>query len=144
MSDTPPIIVTRAGDASEAIRAINHATVRGGPVPAPVLYAALGSLKQLGPGLQQTLTRLGDALTESLTVYRVYEDDGTDPATRAAECRAALTAAATHAADLGRALEAAHQTIAGQGYHPDPPQPRRPRPRLRADGAGAGRPGPSR
>lgn len=144
MSDTPPIIVTLAGDASEAIRAINHATVRGGPVPAPVLYAALGSLKQLGHGLQQALTQLGDALTESLTVYRVYEDDGTDPATRAAACRAALTDAAGHAAQLGRALEAAQQAITGQGYHPDPPQPRQRRPRARVDGAGPGRPGPSR
>jgi hypothetical protein len=143
VTDTQPMIVTRADDAYEAIRAINHATPRG-PVPAPVLYDVLGSLKLLGPGLQQALAQLGDALTESLAANRVYEDDGADPATRAAACRAALTAAAGHAAHLGDALEVAQQAIAGQGYHPDPPESRRPRTRLRTDGPGPGRPRPSR
>lgn len=142
MSDTPPI-VDLAEDAHAAIRAINHATLHGA-VPAPVLYGVLGTLKQLGPGLHQALAQLGDALAQSPAAYRVYEDDGTDPATSIATCRAALTAAAAHAARLGDLLEAAQQSIARQGYHPDPPQPRRPTPRPRPDTSGPARPGPGR
>lgn len=114
MSENPPI-VDLAEDAYQGVRAINHATIHGA-IPAPVLYEVLGSLKQLGPGLNQALVQLGDALAQSPAAYRVYEDDGADPAASIAACRAALTAAAGHAARLGDLLEAAQQGIARQGY----------------------------
>ena len=105
-----------ADDACQAIRRINHLTVRGPAVPAPQLYEVLGSLKQLGPALEQALTQLGDALEQSLSEYAVYEDDGVDPASSVAICCAALTHAASSAARLGDLLEQAHQAIARQGY----------------------------
>jgi len=114
VSETPPI-VDLADDAHQAIRAISHATIHA-PVPAPVLYEVLGSLKQLGPGLHQALGQLGDALAQSPAAYRVYEDDGADPHASITACRAALTAATAHAAHLGDLLEAAQQRIARQGY----------------------------
>jgi hypothetical protein len=112
----PPVLANLADDAYQAIRRINHLTVRGPAVPAPQLYEVLGSLKLLGPGLEQALTQLGDALVRSLAEYQVYEDDGADPASSVAACRAAITCAASRAASLGDILEQAQQAIARQGY----------------------------
>jgi len=115
MSEPAPEIVRLADDAHEAMRELAHLTLRGA-VPAPVLYEVLGSLKRLGPGLNQALAQLGDALAQSPAAYRVYEDDGADPHASITACRAALTAATAHAAHLGDLLEAAQQRIARQGY----------------------------
>lgn len=114
MSETQ-VLADLADDACHAIRGINHLTVRGPAMPAPQLYEVLGSLKQLGPGLEQALTHLGDALVRSLAEYQVYEDDGADPASSVATCRAAITRAASRAASLGDLLEDAQQAIARQG-----------------------------
>jgi len=108
-------VVALADDAYEAVRAINHATITT-PHPAPVVYRVLGSLKLLGPGLDQALSQLGAGLGRSLELHEVYEDDGADPVARVAEAVDLLTAAREHAAALGRLLEQVQGTIARQGY----------------------------
>lgn len=107
-----------ADQASEAVRAINHATIAGPPLPAPVVYNVLGSLTRLGHGLDQAARQLGDRLAASATVFEVYEDDGADPHGRIAAACAALIEAADHAHRLGTALDTAQSAIARQGYRP--------------------------
>lgn len=116
MSDEQPTIVTLADDAYEAVRAINHATIAGPPRPGPEVYRVLGSLKLLGPALDQALSQLGAGLGRSLERYDVYEDDGADPVQRVAETVDLLTEARQHAAALGRLLEQAQGRLSRQGY----------------------------
>lgn len=101
--------------ASQAVRAINHLTGNGHPIPAPVLYEVLGNLKCVGHMLPQALTQLADGLARSLNQFVVY-DTGGDPAGNIQQARQHLAAAARAAADLGVALEAAQSVIASQGY----------------------------
>lgn len=137
MSDTPAII-RLADDAQTALRELAHLTIRGA-VPAPVLYEALGHLKQIGPTLAQTLQQLGDGLTESLRVFDVVEDDGADPLMTTARCCHRIRDASINAARLGAALEDAQAAIAHQGY-----RTRRREPRPRRDPPPSGRPRPVR
>ncbi len=139
----PPAIVRFADDAQEAMRELAHLTLRGA-VPAPVLYAVLGRLQQVGPALDQTLRQLGDALLDSLTVYDVVQDDGGDPLLAAARCCYRLSDAAAHAAHLGAALADAQTEIGHQGYRTSRSGVRRPDPRPPRDTPGPGCAGPSR
>jgi len=109
-----PVIVQLADDAYQAIRMLNHRTVRGA-IPAPVLYDVLGSLKLLGPALEQAIRQFGDGLQDSLSEYDVYDDDD-DPAVNVALCRDILAGAAHYARLLAESLEASQSTIAHQGY----------------------------
>jgi hypothetical protein len=123
-------VVAHAETAYQAIRAINHLSLRGA-VPAPLLYEVLGNLKAVGHLLPQALTQLGRGLAASLGEYAVYDGAGKDPAASVAKARASLAEAAARAADLGLLLEAAQSAINEQGYHPaDPsgPVPRQPAP----------------
>jgi hypothetical protein len=119
MSDTERI-VKDAEDAYNAVRALNHHTLCGA-LPAPAVYAVLGNLKLLG--LAQALDQLGRGLAESLAAYRVYEDDGSDPAQSVALAGARLAEAAVHAAQLAALLEAAQCAINRQGYRTDRDEP---------------------
>ena len=44
-----------ARTAAESVRRINHLTIHGPALPAPVVYAILGPLEQVGYGLHQAL-----------------------------------------------------------------------------------------
>ena len=111
-----PEVVEQAAVAYEAVRRINHIT--GGPIVAPQLYWVLGSLKLLGPGLQQALRQLGDGLVASLDLdgYEVYQDDGGDPVEAALAAQVHLEAAQDAAEQLGWHLERAQGAINRQGY----------------------------
>ena len=117
--DETPAVVQHADDAYEAIRAINHLTYQS--IPAPLAYAILGNLKNVGHLLPQALTQIGSGLQRSLDEYDVYEDDGADPAESVALAVEYLTAAGERAAEVGRLLEAAQTAINRQGYHVDHP-----------------------
>ena len=121
--DTPRAtgsLVDLSSTAYEAIRAINHHTITGDPIPAPDLYPVLGELRCLAHGLDQTLRLLGRSLTASLAVLDVYEDDGADPHMRASAATAQLGYAADLAHTLATSLDVAQGAIARQGYHPTP------------------------
>ena len=109
-------LVHAAEDAYEAIRTLNHATVGGQAVPAPLAYDLLGNLDSLGYGLHQLLGQLAAGLEKSLTEYDMY-DRNRDPAESVAQAADALGRAATHAHELGRLLSAAQAAINLQGYH---------------------------
>ena len=106
-----------AESAYESIRAINHRTIHTRPIPAPEIYTILGNLKLAGPGLGQALHQLALALRLSLTTHDVYEDDGSDPVTRAESAIDDMQAAASHATSIGDLLSSAQTTLAGQAYH---------------------------
>lgn len=116
MSDPTLPTVQLADEAYEAVRAINHATISRPSMPGPEVYSVLGSLKLLGPGLDQALSQLAGGLGRSLDTHDVYEDDGADPLVRVTEAVDLLTEARQHAAALGRLLERAQSAVARQGY----------------------------
>lgn len=105
----------QADDAFEAIRALNHATITGGPIPAPLAYLLLGNLHQLGFGLDQLVRQLAAGLVRSLDAFDVY-DDNRDPSASVAMATDALLLAGKHAARLGECLAAAQLAINLQGY----------------------------
>jgi len=114
--------ITRNADlAYYAIRAINHDTITRRPIPAPVVYEVLGSLKQLGCALDQALGQISTGLAASLEapgLYEIYEAEGGDPADSVAKARAALNIACSAADDLATAIEYAQGLLTWQGYRP--------------------------
>jgi hypothetical protein len=108
-------LVQHADGAHEAIRALNHRTWRA--IPAPLAYGLLGTLNNLGHGLDQLLRQLSDGLTRSLTEYDVY-DNHRDPAESVAVATMAMRTAARHAHELGVVLSTAQTAINQQGYNP--------------------------
>jgi hypothetical protein len=106
-------IVEHADDAYEAIRAINHKTITTAH-PAPVVYAVLGNLAALG--LDQALYQLGVGLVRSLDLYKVRQDDGTDPAVAVDSAVTLLEEARGHAVAMCRLLGLAQTAINRQGY----------------------------
>lgn len=109
-------LIRLADTAAQAVRAINHATIVGPPLPAPSVYAILGSLKWLGYGLDQATTQLAARLAESAGVFDLYECDGRNPGEQLAAATTALTEAAQHAHAVGVFLDQAQSAIAGQGF----------------------------
>lgn len=109
-------LVQHADDAYEAIRALNHATISGCVVPAPLAYDLLGNLNLVGYGLAQLLGQLAAGLDRSLSEYDVY-DRNRDPADSVALANEAMQAAARHAHEIGALLSAAQVAINLQGYN---------------------------
>jgi hypothetical protein len=106
-----------ADAAYEAVRAINHLTIFGPALPAPDLYPVLGTLAQLGHGLDQGIGQLSRGLQRSPEFYELYEaDPGRTPTEVIAEAVHWLDDAAQHARDCGYTLSKAHTVIAGQGW----------------------------
>jgi len=115
------MIARNADFAYYSIRAINHDTITRHPIPAPVVYEVLGSLKQLGYALDQALGQIAVGLAASLEapgLYEVYEADGSDPHESVASARAALNIACGAAADAATAIEHAQSLLTWQGYRP--------------------------
>lgn len=111
-------LAQHADTAHQAIRAISALTVFRPALAAPDLYPLLGSLALLGHSLHQALGQLADGLDTSADMYDLREDDpDRDPAFSITEATSWLTAAATHANQLGHACGNAQAAIAGQGYH---------------------------
>jgi hypothetical protein len=109
--------VARLADtAAEAIRALNHATISGPPLPAPAVYDVLGSLRMLAHGLDQATRQLGERLAASGSAYDLYEADGRDPLESIASALADLVIGSGQARVLAAAVDAAQSAIAGQGY----------------------------
>jgi hypothetical protein len=107
-------LVEHADAAYEAIRALNHRTWRA--IPAPLAYGLLGSLNNLGYGLEQLLLQLSHGLARSLTEYDVY-DNNRDPAESVRTANKALWIAARHAHEIGVLLSTAQTAINQQGYN---------------------------
>lgn len=106
-----------ADTAYEAVRAINHLTIFGPAIPAPDLYQVLGTLAQLGHGLDQAIGQLSRGLQRSPEFYELYEaDSGHTPAETIDQAVQWLSSAAQHARDCGYNLSKAHTAIAGQGW----------------------------
>lgn len=105
-----------ADTAAEAVRAINHATITGPALPAPVVYDVIGSLRRLGYGLHQATGQLASRLTASAEVYDLYESDGDNPMQQIAIATNALEGASDHANAVGLLLDGAQAAIAYQGY----------------------------
>lgn len=110
-------LARHADTAYEAVRAINHLTIFGPAIPAPDLYPVLGTLAQLGHGLDQAIGQLTRGLQRSPEFYDLYDaDPGRTPAQVIDDAVQWLARAAQHARDCGYALSKAHTAIAGQGW----------------------------
>lgn len=110
-------LARHADTAYEAVRAINHLTIFGPALPAPDLYPVLGTLAQLGHGLDQAIGQLSRGLQRSPEFYELYEaDPGRTTEEVIGEAVQWLDGAAQHARDCGHALSRAHTAIAGQGW----------------------------
>jgi len=107
-------LVQHADDAYEAIRALNHGTYR--TLPAPLVYALLGNLNNVGYGLEQLLGQLSTGLTRSLTDYDVY-DRNREPGESVALANDAMRQAAQYARLIGQLLSQAQTAINLQGYN---------------------------
>ena len=119
MSDyaTSAEALTRLADeAARAVRAINHVTITGPPLPAPSVYGVLGCLKLVGYGLGQANRQLAARLSDSATMFELYECDGRDPGDTISAAMAALQRASEHAQAVGELLDTAQSCIAGQGF----------------------------
>jgi hypothetical protein len=102
--------------AYESVRAINHLTSNGLPIPAPVIYEVLGNLKGVGHLLPQTLRQLTAGLSASLDAFDVYDHNG-ETGESVAVAQKTMLAAAEHAKQLGDLLEQAQGAINSQGYN---------------------------
>jgi hypothetical protein len=107
-------LVQHSDSAYEAIRALNHHTVRA--LPAPVVYALLGNLNNLGYGLNQLLGQISGGLYRSLIEYDVY-DHNRDPHDSVALANQAMREAARLATQIGDLLAEAQVAINAQGYN---------------------------
>lgn len=107
-----------ANAACEAIRDINHRTIRSPAIPAPEMYEVLGDLKTLGYGLEQALRQLARSLASSMAVYALYEEDGGNPEESIAYAMDSMRVAAGHASRLGEVLDSAQSDISRQGFYP--------------------------
>ncbi|MGH3811603.1 MAG: hypothetical protein ACRDUV_03975 [Pseudonocardiaceae bacterium] len=122
--DSAARAVEYAGDAYAAIRALNHLTIGGPPLPAPTVYAVLGRLGPTGQGLNQALHQIAAALAASVHAYDLYEDDGGDPTTSISRAHTRLTDAAAHAHRVAELLDQAQTALNQQGYrHKSPGGP---------------------
>lgn len=104
-----------ADEAAEAVREINHVTITGPALPAPAIYEVLGCLKLVGYGLGQANRQLAARLSDSATMFELYECDGRDPGDSISAAMTALQRAAEHAQAVGVLLDTAQSSIAGQG-----------------------------
>jgi hypothetical protein len=115
--DARPSPATLAGDAAEAIRSLNHATLPGtdGLTWPSDAYDVLASLSLLAARLPQLLAQLDRYLTGEVETGRVMVDGGEfagDPAAAAAAASHWLDHARINAAALHHALDAAQQATA--------------------------------
>jgi hypothetical protein len=114
--DERPGVLGDADAAYEAIRALNHATIWGGGIPAPTIYGVLANLKTaLGYGAEQALNQLAARLVDSLYEFDATEYDGRSPTESVAAAVGDMRAAAHLAEQIGGHLSAAQSAIAGQG-----------------------------
>ncbi len=110
-------LARHADTAYQAVRAINHLTMCGPPIPAPDLYPVLGTLAQLGHALDQAIWQLTRGLQRSPEFYELYEaDPGRTADEVIGEAVQWLDDAAQHARNCGYALSKAHAAIDGQGW----------------------------
>jgi hypothetical protein len=84
--------------AYESVRAINHLTCNGLPIPAPVVFDVLGNLKGVGHLLPQALRQLTAGLVASSEAFDVY-DHNDEPSESVAKAREAMLAAVVHELD---------------------------------------------
>lgn len=105
-----------ADEAYENVRAINHLTIGGASLPAPLVYEVTGSLKAAEYGLRQALEQLAGGLLRSFDDHEVVEDDGADPWPRAHAAAGFLREAAERAGAIGDLLERAQLAINRQAY----------------------------
>ena len=110
--DSAGKVFGHARTAAEAIRAMNHLTIRGPAIPAPDVYDILGQLETACYRLVQTLNQLSHALEDSLSVCQY--DPEPDPDIYIEEALLELQEAAFHADQLAHDIGRTSAAIAGQ------------------------------
>ncbi|WP_020387857.1 hypothetical protein [Kribbella catacumbae] len=105
--------VELAGTASEAIRALNHATQLR-DVPAPVAYELLAGMAEIGYRMDQLAGQIGVGLLRSPDLYDVY-DTNRDPKASQVLAEAALIDGARHVYMAAERFAEAQAAISGQG-----------------------------
>jgi pantothenate kinase len=104
-----------ADQASEAIRALNHATIFGDDLAVTDVYDTLAALSALSQRLPQTFSQMSDVLEAHLAAGRLGVDDigvYRHASSAVSAARTALAAAAAAAEAMDRAVHDAHQAAA--------------------------------
>jgi hypothetical protein len=114
MNDAPRSLAGCVDEASEAIRAANHAA--RGPVTGPDAYAVVGSLTELVQRLPQLVDHLVRGLRRADPAEH-YDDRGRDPADALQLAHGALLLAGDRLTDLALELDAAHNHLGHLGRH---------------------------
>lgn len=112
---TGPTPAALADTAAEAVRVLNHATIRGAGLVHPAdAYDVLGALALLAARLPQALGQVQDFLDRATEHGRVQIVDGEhrgDPVAAVTTCAHHLDTATTAAQRLHEALDAARAAI---------------------------------
>lgn len=110
-----PTPVQLADAAAEAVRSLNHATIRGTGLEFPAdAYDVLGALALLAARLPQALRQVQHFLDDATEAGRVSIVDGEhagDPVAAVTTCAHHLEHATTAAEQLRRTLDAAREAI---------------------------------
>ena len=117
--DEEPKSAQVARDAGEAIRTLNHLTIRDDDLRYPAdVYTVIGALATLEERLPQTLQQLFGFRERQLQDGFIRHDDGTVAASTAiaAARRALLDEAVPTAQQLRAALGRAQQAVSGLSY----------------------------
>jgi hypothetical protein len=102
---TDPTPAALAEQAAEAIRALNHATIRGGGYTYPSdVDRVIGSLTTLAQRLPQALRQAGQWLADQDCAGRIGDDRGGDPGLVVMEASSELANASHAAESLARVL----------------------------------------
>lgn len=102
-----------AGQLSECVRVLNHATRGDGLVNPADAYELLGQLKETAGGLPQLLGQIDEFLERSMMAGNLTTSSGSDvtPASAVARADSGLSAAQANANELYRSCDRAQQAI---------------------------------
>lgn len=112
MNDAPRSLAGCVDEASESIRAANHAAA--GPVTGSDAYPIVGSLGELVHRLPQLVDYLARGLRRADPTEH-YDDRGHDPADALQLAHGALLLAGDRLSDLAHELDAAHNHLGHLG-----------------------------
>lgn len=120
---TPETVIAAARTVDEAIRYLNHATIRTEVLRDPTdLFVTLAGLTAAVDKLPQLLNQLAATADRYTTTSGLYDTGGRHPHVTAADVRDSLRAAWDRAVRLGDPMRAAHEGCARlgiQGGHAD-------------------------
>ncbi|SEG90971.1 hypothetical protein SAMN04489712_1283 [Thermomonospora echinospora] len=119
---------------AEAVRVLNHATMRAGLHYPSTVYDMTGNLATGTAGLGQLVSQIGAFLKREATAGNLADTSGTDPRLTVRDAALAIQDAECAAAALADALRDIQSAVSGL-YVPDPDEPEKTSGETGKDGA---------